>query len=93
MPCWSVPRGDGVVGGALEIAGRQVLGRNAPANEASLEDLPDSVQLELVVAGEGQRVFSAIEVDRRTRAFEVVALRDFFAGLVNGVVDFLEIDA
>ena len=66
---------------------------HAAADEASLEDLPERVHLELVVGRQDDRVLGAVEIDRRARSLEVVALRDFLARLVDGVVDLLEVDA
>ena len=54
----------GVVGGAFDVAGRQVLRRNAAADHAALQDLPERVHLELVVGRQGERVLGAIEIDR-----------------------------
>ncbi len=94
MPCCSVmTRRDRVVGRALDVARREVLGRHAAANHAALEDFPERGHLEVVVGGQDDRVVGAVQLDRRARALEVVALRDFLSGLVDGVVDLLEIDA
>ena len=48
--------------------------------------------LELVVGDERNRAVGLVELDVGLRALEVVALDDFLAGLVEGVVDFLQVD-
>ena len=94
MPCWRVTTRRTVSLAARSIvARREVLGRHAATDHASLQDLPQRVHLELVVGGERERVLGPVQVDRRARALEVVALRDFLARLVDRVVDFLEVDA
>ena len=57
-----------------------------------LQDVPQRVHFHLVFGGEGQGVLGLVEVDRGRRAFEIVALRDLFSGLIDGVVDLLEVD-
>ena len=61
-------------------------------HQPRLHDFPQRVHLDLVVGDERQLLFRGVEVDLRLRALEVVALADFLARLVEGVVDFLEID-
>ena len=93
MPCWSeiswrtVPLADGVA-----VPARQVLHRHVSAHEARLHDLPQRIQLEVIVGGEHQLGVFQVELDRRLRALEVVALRHFLARLIQRVVHFLQID-
>jgi hypothetical protein len=85
MPCCSV-------GGGLRGAAAHVLDGNIPPHQARGDDLPQRVQLELVVGGQHELRFLRVEIDRRLRALEVIALRHFLASLVERVVHFLEID-
>ena len=94
MPCCSViDAPDGVVGGALDVARRQVLRRHAAPHHPPLKDFPQRVILKSSSAVSVSVFSAAVEIDRGARALEVVPLRHFLAGLVDGVVDLLEIDA
>jgi hypothetical protein len=61
-------------------------------HEPRLHDLPQRVELELVVSHQRQRRFRGVELDCRLRPLEIVPLSDFFARLIQRVVNFLQID-
>ena len=93
MPCCSVTvrRTSPPAIGSGSVGLRFLIGHAAP-DQARLQDVPDRFHLEVVVGDELDHVLGALEVDRRLRSLEVVALCDLFLGLVDGVVDFLHVD-
>jgi CheY-like chemotaxis protein len=78
--------------GRLDVAGLEVLHRHVATDEPALDDFPDRLHFEVVVGDDRDGILCAAEIDLRTRSLEVVALNDLLASLVQGVVDFLQID-
>jgi hypothetical protein len=48
--------------------------------------------MEFVDRMEGDLLLVGVEIDQRLGIFEIVSLDDLFSGLIEGVVDFLEIN-
>ena len=76
----------------LNIAEREVLDRNVPPPKARLQDIPQRSQLHLIFRGQRKGAVDFVELDRGSRALEIVALGDLFPGLVDCVVHLLQID-
>jgi hypothetical protein len=76
----------------VTVPAYQVLHRHVAANQTRLDDLPERVELELVVGHQHHLRLVLVEFDRGLGALEVVPLGYLFARLVQGVVDLLEID-
>src|SRR6266540_2244542 len=83
----------GVVRRRSDRAELHVFHRHAALDHFRLQDVEQRFHLEVVIRNQSQRGLGTIKTQRRLRAFEVVALDDFFRGLIDGVVDFLKIRA
>src|SRR5207253_6575349 len=83
----------GIAAGWFDFAGVEILDGDTPLDEFRLKDIPQRVHLVVVLGGKRDLSAGAIQLDGSRRSLEIVALRDLLLGLVNGVVDLLEIDA
>src|SRR4051812_23623474 len=77
----------------LDLARIEVLHRDAALNELRLKHVPERLHLVVVLSGESDFAFGAIQLDGGRRSLEVVALGDLLLRLIDGVVDLLEVDA
>src|SRR4051812_29597613 len=84
---------NGVATGGLDLARIEIFYGHVAPNQLRLKHIPQRFHLVVVLGGQRDLAADAIELDRRGRALEVVALGDLFLRLVDGVVDFLEVDA
>ena len=57
-----------------------------------MDDIDSALEVKFVDGMKGDLLFFLIEVDHRFGIFEIVALDDLFAGLIEGVIHFLQID-
>ena len=64
----------------------QVLDRHLPLDQFQLEDLNHGFEFVIVGTGERDLLFLFIQFDRRLRVLQIVARRDLFHGLLDGVV-------
>ena len=62
------------------------------ANNRNIHDVEQRANLKLAVGHEYDELLGALEFDGRLRPFEVVPLADLLLGLVDGIVDLLEVD-
>ena len=81
-----------VAAGLLDLADVEILHGHAALDQLRLHDVEQRAHLEIAVRHELDQLLGALELDRRIRAFEVVALRNLLLRLVDRVVDLLEVD-
>ncbi len=67
------------------------LERDPPLDKLVLQDVDDALQFEVVVGMDCDLFFLLVEINRTFLAFEIVPLYDLFAGLVDRVVNLLEV--
>ena len=79
--------------GRFDIAELQVLDGHVPPHHPGLKDIPQRIDFHLIFGRERQRAFGFVEVDRGGRPLEIVALRDLFSGLIDGIVHLLEVNS
>ena len=75
----------------LHLAGVERLERDVAADQLLLEHIEGRLGALLGVGGDDDRLFAG-PVDAGVGAAEVVALREFLRGLVEGIVDLLAVD-
>ena len=86
MTCRTVP-----LSGRLELAELEGLDIDAASNCFALKNVDDVAHLQLVVGDE--RDLLAVDIDTRLTVLEIEAILDLLARLIEGVVEFLPIDA
>jgi hypothetical protein len=75
------------------ISDPEVPDRNSPLDQFGPQDVEQRIHPELIVGREADLCLGTIELDGAVAVLEVVALADFFHGLVDRVVDLLKVGA